>query len=384
MKRELRIGLIGYKFMGKAHSNAWHNVDRFFELPARPVMQVVCGRNGRAVKAFAKQWGWRNVETDYNALVEREDVDVVDIATPNNVHAEMAIAAARAGKAIICEKPLAMDVAEARRMVAAVKKARVFHMVWHNYRRIPAVALAKQLIEQGRIGRIRHWRAVYLQDWITDPDFPLVWRLRKEVCGTGAHGDLNAHLIDLARYLVGEIKEVIGLSKTFIKKRPLPKGEGKGLSRSRGKSGMGTVTVDDAVLFLSRFSNGAVGSFEATRFAPGRKNGWRFEINGSRGTLAFSFEDMNYLELYSLDDASHTRGFRRIIATEAEHPYMEAWWPPGHIIGYEHTFVNQARDAIVAICGRRRERPDFTDGLRCQDVLDGVMKSCQRGRWVNV
>ena len=382
MAKELNVALIGYKFMGKAHSNAWAKVNRFFNVPRSVVMRVVCGRNEKAVMAFARQWNWQSVETDYRAAVARDDVDVVDIATPNNTHTDMAIAAARAGKAIICEKPLAMTVTEAKRMVREVKKAGVFNMVWHNYRRIPAISLARQLIKEGRIGEIRHWRGVYLQDWIVDPKFPLVWRLRKDLCGSGAHGDLNAHLIDLARFLVGEITEVSGLAETFIKERPLPSDE-SGLAGKGGRK-KGKVTVDDAVLFLARFDNGAVGSFEATRFASGRKNGWRIEINGSKGSLAFSFEDMNYLDFYSLSDPAHVRGWRRIMATEPEHPYMEAWWPPGHIIGYEHTFVNQARDAVVAIARGKAEHPDFVDGLRCQEVMEAVMKSADTRRWVRV
>ena len=383
MAKDLRVGLIGYKFMGKAHSNAWLKVNRFFDLPRKVVMQAVCGRDADAVGAFAKQWGWTSVETDYRKLVRRDDIDLVDVATPNNVHARMAIAAARAGKHVVCEKPLAMTVAEAKEMLREVKKARVFHMVWHNYRRIPAIALAKRLIKEGRIGTIRHWRGVYLQDWINDPKFPLLWRLRKEICGTGAHGDLNAHLIDLARYLVGEVTHVSGLAETFIKERPLPV-DGGGLA-GRGRRKTGKVTVDDAVLFLARFDNGAVGTFEATRFATGRKNGWRIEINGSKGSLAFSFEDMNTLDFYSLADPEHARGWNRISVTDPGHPYLEAWWPPGHIIGYEHTFVNQARDIVAAIArGKRSEAPDFGDGLRCQEVLETVMKSVKTRRWERV
>jgi len=382
MAEGIRIGLVGYKFMGKAHSNAYLNVARFFNLPQPPVMKAICGRSEAAVRAVAEQWGWESVETDYHKLVARDDIDLIDIATPNNTHAEIAIAAAKAGKHVVSEKPLAMNVAEARKMLQAVRRAGVKHMVWFNYRRVPAIALAKKLIEEGRLGRIFHIRAVYLQDWIVDPEFPLVWRLRREVAGSGAHGDLNAHIIDLARYLVGEFASVVGMSETFIKERPLEV-EAGGLS-GRGGRKRGKVTVDDAVLFLARFRNGAIGSFEATRFATGRKNGERIEINGEKGSLVFNFERMNELEFYSAEDAPGEQGFKTILVTEPVHPYMSAWWPPGHIIGYEHTFVNQAADLLTGIAEDKPLSPDFEDGLRCQQVLDAVLESCKTGRWVRI
>ena len=382
MARGIRIGLVGYKFMGKAHSNAYLNVGRFFDLPRPPVMKAICGRSEAAVRAVARRWGWESVETDYRKLVERDDIDLIDIATPNNTHAKIAIAAAKAGKHLVSEKPLAMNVAEAKKMLQAARRARVKHMVWFNYRRVPAIALARKLIQQGELGRIFHVRVVYLQDWIVDPKFPLVWRLRKPIAGSGAHGDLNAHIIDLARYLVGEFASVVGMSETFIKERPL-EAEATGLS-ARGRKKKGRVTVDDAVLFLARFRSGAIGSFEATRFATGRKNGERIEINGEKGSLAFNFERMNELEVYSAKDPADRQGFKTILATEPVHPYISAWWPPGHIIGYEHTFINQAADLLTGIAKNRRLSPDFEDGLRCQQVLDAVLQSCKTGRWVRI
>ncbi len=382
MPKQIRIGLIGYQFMGKAHSNAYLNVAKFFNLDAVPVMQAVCGRNLMAVKAFASRWGWASYQTDYRKLVARRDIDLVDICTPNSSHYEIAMAAAAARKHIACEKPLAMNTAEATEMLKAVKKARVRHMVWFNYRRCPAIALAKRMIDEGRIGKVFHVRAVYLQDWIIDPKFPLAWRLKKDVAGSGAHGDLNAHLIDLARYLAGEITEVVGMANTFIKSRPV-ESAGGGLSGMAGK-GKGKVTVDDTVLFLARFADGAVGSFEGTRFAAGRKNYNRIEINGSKGSLAFLFEKMNELQFFSRAEPAHMQGFKTILATEPVHPYMEAWWPPGHIIGYEHTFVNQARDLLGGIAANKPLKPDFSDGLACQKVLDAVMESVEKKAWVKI
>jgi predicted dehydrogenase len=382
MPEELNVGLVGYKFMGKAHSNAWLNVAKFFDLPLKPVMRAICGRTEDAVRAVAENWGWEGYETDYKNLVTREDIDLVDVSTPNNTHAEISIAAAEAGKDVVCEKPFAMNVAQAKEMLQAVKEAGVRHMVWFNYRRVPAVALARRLIDEGRIGKIYHFRAQYLQDWIMDPEFPLVWRLRKEVAGSGAHGDLNAHITDLARYLVGEIDEVVGMSETFIKERPL-EAEAAGLSATSAQK-RGEVTVDDTVLFLARFANGAVGSFECTRFGGGRKNGERFEINGEKGTLAFNFERMNELEFFSREEPQELQGFKTILVTEAVHPYIEAYWPPGHLIGYEHTFVSQAADLVKGIAEGTELKPDFEDGLRNQEVLDAVMKSCEERAWIKV
>jgi len=383
MPKQINVGMVGYQFMGKAHSNAWYNAPRFFKLKATPVMKALCGRTEPAVKAVAENWGWQSVETDYRKLVARDDIDLVDITTPNSSHKKIAVAAAKAGKHVACEKPLAMNVKEALEMVRAVKQARVKHMVWHNYRRVPAIALAKQIIGEGRIGRLFHVRAVYLQDWIIDPNFPLAWRLRREVAGSGAHGDLNAHIIDLARHLVGEFAEVVGMKETFIKKRPIELAGGA-ITAGKTSKKKGNVTVDDAALFLARFENGALGSFEATRFANGRKNDERIEINGSKGSLVFNFERMNELQLYSSEDPQHLQGFKLIQATEGCHPYMHAYWPAGHVIGYEHTFVNQVADTMNGIAGNKKLWPDFVDGLRNQEVLDAVMQSCRERSWVKV
>ncbi len=381
--KQLNVGLVGYKFMGKAHSNAYRSVPLFFpDLPAMPVMKAICGRDQVGVEQAAAQFGWESTETDFGALIARDDIDIIDIGTPNNVHCEQVIQAAEAGKQIACEKPIGMTVAEARGMVDAVTKAGVKHTVWFNYRRVPAVALIKQMIDEGKLGQIYHFRGTYLQDWIVDPDFPLVWRLRDEIAGSGAHGDLAAHLIDLARYLVGEFDEVVGMDKTFIKERPLEL-EATGLSGT-ASSQKGEVTVDDAMLFLTHFKNGAVGSFEATRFATGRKNYNRIEINGSKGSLAWCFEDMNQVQFFSKEDDARHQGFRTILATESDHPYVGAYWPPGHIIGYEHTFINQVRDFVTAVANDTEIAPDMVDGLRCQEVLEAVTTSCRERSWIKI
>ncbi len=379
---EIGIGLVGYKFMGRAHSHAYHDVGQFFPLQATPIMRALCGRNEEAVKEVAHNWGWQSHETDYEKLVQRDDVQLIDIASPNHTHAEIALAAARAGKHIVCEKPLARTLSEAREMLAAVTEAGVKHMVWFNYRRVPALAFAKRLIADGKLGRIYHFRGAYLQGWGIDPKRPLVWRLKKESSGSGALGDLGSHIIDLARYLVGEFDEVMGLTETFIKERPL-EGDANATASEGGKRG--EVTVDDATLFLARFKSGAVGTFEATRFAPGRKNGQRLEINGSKGSLCFNLERLNELEFYSNEDENHLQGFRNIMVTDpGEHPYMDAYWRPGHIIGYEHTFINQAADLINGIATDEQLSPDFKDGVRCQQVMEAVLMSAQERTWVKV
>jgi predicted dehydrogenase len=332
----VNVALIGYNFMGKAHSNAYRQVGHFFSPRLTPRMKVLCGRTPAKVRAAARNYGWEETSTDWEEVVNRKDIDLVDISTPGDSHAEIAIAAARAGKAVFCEKPLGNTVPEAERMLAAVTKAGVTHMICHNYRRIPAVMLAKQLITEGQLGDIRHYRGTYLQDWITDPKFPMVWRLDKKQAGSGALGDLAAHSIDLARFLVGEIAEVAGDLKTFVKTRPLPDDPKK----------TGRVTVDDASTSLVRFRNGAIGTIEATRMAAGRKNYNRFEINGSRGSVAFDLERMNELEVYFESDPANARGFRRILVTEPGHPFFKAWWPAGHIIGYEHTFIHTVYDLL--------------------------------------
>ncbi len=384
MKKTLTIGMIGYNFMGKAHSNAWRQAPRFFDLPANVRLKTLCGRSAPRVADAAATLGWETVVTDWREVVADPEIDVIDITTPNDTHAEIALAAAEAGKAILCEKPLGMDVPECEAMVAAVEKAGVVNMVCHNYRRIPAIALAKKMIADGALGdRIYHYRARYAQDWIADPQFPMVWRLRSEIAGSGTHGDIDAHIIDLGRYLVGEIAEVCGLMETFVKKRPLQADFGAGL-KATGSEEMGDVTVDDAVSWIGRFQNGAIANLEATRFAYGRKNHITLEINGSGGSLAFNFEDMNRLQYYNAADPENQRGFRDILVTEGTHPYAGSWWPPGHIIGYEHTFVNTFADFIRAVVAGKSVQPTFRDGLENERVLSAISESAATKRWVTL
>jgi predicted dehydrogenase len=371
---EINVALIGYAFMGRAHSNAYRQVTPFLKPRLRPRMKVLCGRTRPNVEAAAKELGWEEVSTSWEEVIARKDIHLVDIATPGDSHAEIALAAAEAGKTVFCEKPLANSLADAERMLAAVEKAGVTHMICHNYRRAPAVMLARDLISRGELGDIRHYRGTYLQDWITDPKFPLVWRLDRTKAGSGALGDIAAHSIDLARFLVGEIAEVAGPLETFVKERPLP-----GHADRTGR-----VTVDDAATALVRFENGAMGTIEATRMAPGRKNYNRFEINGSKGSVAFDLERMNELEVYFEADPVASRGFRRVMVTEPEHPYIKAWWPPGHIIGYEHTFVHTVYELLEAMADRRVPSPSFVDGVRNQRVLDAVEKAAQTRAWVSV
>jgi predicted dehydrogenase len=370
----INVALIGYAFMGKAHSNAYRQVGPFFHPRLTPRMKVLCGRTPAKVRAAAREYGWEETATDWEEVVNRKDIDLVDISTPGDSHAEIAIAAARAGKAVFCEKPLGNTVPEAERMLAAVTKAGVTHMICHNYRRIPAVMLTKRLIEEGQLGEIRHFRGTYLQDWVTDPKFPLVWRLDKDKAGSGALGDIAAHSIDLARFLVGEIAGVAGDLKTFIKTRPLPGNPKK----------TGRVTVDDASTALVRFKNGAIGTIEASRMALGRKNYNRFEINGSLGSVAFDLERMNELEVYFEKDKPLVRGFRRILVTESGHPFFKAWWPPGHIIGYEHTFVHTVYDLLEAMADGKVPMPNFEDGVRNQRVLGAIEKAAANRRWVTL
>jgi predicted dehydrogenase len=383
--KQVRVGMVGYKFMGKAHSHAYYDVARFFDLKAEPVMVAICGRDEAGVRAAAAKLGWQEYETDWRRLVARPDIDLIDVSTPNNMHAEIAIAAAEHGKHVLCEKPLAMNLEQARRMKQAVDRAGVVHMICHNYRFAPAVQFAKQLIASGEIGEIYHFRAQYLQDWIMDPEFPLVWRLQREVAGSGAHGDLAAHIIDLARFLVGEIESVPGILHTFIKQRPLDtSGEGAWGARGGGARQMGEVTVDDASLFLARFRNGALGLFEATRFAGGNRNGNRFEINGSKGSIRWDLENMNNLQVYFHGDKAGEQGFRTINCTESVHPYAGHWWPPAHILGYEHTFVHLVAELMNGIAEGRSPAPNFDDGVRNQAVLEAVEESSRTGQWVKV
>ncbi|MGD9636443.1 MAG: Gfo/Idh/MocA family protein [Pirellulales bacterium] len=380
--KTVNVGLVGSKFMGKAHSNAYMTVAKFFNVEPQPVMKAVCGRHEAELAEFAQQFGWQSYETDWKKFVARADLDVIDIAAPGNLHCDIAVAALEAGKHLFCEKPLALNLADARKMLAAAKKAAVVNLVNFNYRCCPALALAHQMIKAGEIGEVRHFRATYLQDWLVDPSFPMNWRLRKEVAGTGAHGDLNSHLVDLGRFLVGEIREVVGLMKTFITERPA-EGRSAGLTATAGE-GTEKVTVDDASLFLARFAGGAIGTFEATRLAPGRKNFNRIEINGSRGSLVFNFEEMNVLEYYNSTDSTGRQGFRKIMATESIHPFFAAWWPPGHVIGYEHTFVHAVYELMCAINKKPSIMPTFKDGAQCVAVLEAVEQSAGDGSWVSV
>jgi predicted dehydrogenase len=335
------------------------------------VLQVLCGRDPGRADAAARQLGFAESSADWREVVARSDIDVVDICTPGDSHADIAIAAAQAGKAILCEKPLANSLAEAESMRAAVREAGVPHMLCHNYRRVPAIALAKRLIEAGDLGKIHHYRGSYLQDWIVDPDFPRVWRLERARAGSGALGDIASHSLDLARHLVGEIREVSGLLETFVHERPLEDG-----------SGTGPVDVDDAALALLRFENGAIGTLEGSRFCPGRKNQNRFEINGSKGSLAFDLERMNELEVYR--EEGPESGFRTIFVTEASHPYLMAWWPPGHGLGYEHTFIHTVLDLLNAIENDEIPTPNFEDGVRIQRTLDAIERSSRSRRWERV
>ena len=380
-KATLRVGMVGYGFMGAAHSQAWRTAGRVYDLPLRPAMVALCGRNGTAAAAAASRFGWESSETDWKQLVGRDDIDLIDICTPGDSHAEIAIAALEAGKHVLCEKPLANTVAEAEAMVAAAEAARhqgVRSMAAFNYRRVPALALARSLVAAGKLGIIRHVRAFYLQDWIVDPEFPLVWRLQKELAGSGALGDIGAHIVDLAQFILDDLLiGVSALTETFVKERPLPE-TSSGLSAIGGTT-RGAVTVDDAALFIGRFAGGALGSFEATRFASGRKNSMRIEINGSEGSLAFDFESMNELSFHDHTEDAELAGFRRILVTEPGHPYLSAWWPPGHLLGYEHSFTHQIRDLVEAIGIGQDPRPSFADGLQVQRVLAAVETSAGAG-----
>jgi predicted dehydrogenase len=391
--------MVGYAFMGAAHSQAWRTVNRVFDLPLRVRMAAVCGRDEAKVAAAAARLGWDEHATDWRAMIARDDIDVVDVCTPGDSHAEIAIAALAAGKHVLCEKPLANSVAEAREMVDAADRAAasgVRAMCGFNYRRVPAVSLMRQLVAAGRLGTIRHVRAVYLQDWIVDPQFPLVWRLQKDKAGSGALGDIGAHIVDLTQYVTGQrIAGVSALTETFIKERPLPAASSGLAATSNGGSSdasddgggpvTGPVTVDDAALFLARLDGGAIATYEATRFATGRKNGLRVEVNGSIGSVAFDLERLNELEFYDTSAPGTEQGFTRILVTEADHPYMSAWWPPGHIIGYEHSFTHEMRDFVQDIATGSDPAPSFADALQVQLVLDAVSRSAEAdSAWTQV
>ena len=373
--RSLRVGLVGYGFMGRAHSHAWRSVASFFDVPVRPALVAICGRNADAVGRAASTMGWDSSETDWRRLVERDDIDLIDICTPGSSHAPIAITALAAGKHVLCEKPLANTVDEAQAMADAAGKAAaigVRSMVGFNYRRVPAIELARRLVADGRLGAVRHVRAQYLQDWAADPELPLVWRLRADEAGAGSLGDLASHIIDLAEHLTHQrITSVSGLTETFIKERA-----------DAGREGhRGVVDVDDAALGLARFDGGALGTFEATRFAAGRKNALRIEVNGSSGSLAFDLEQLNELQFFDSADRSDAQGFRRVLVTEPEHPWFGAWWPAGHIIGWEHSFTHEISDLLDDIAADRDPTPSFVDGLHVQRVLAALSASADRRCW---
>jgi predicted dehydrogenase len=375
--KKLNIGLIGYGFMGRAHSNAFRKVSNFFDLKYQPVLKAICGRDEAKVKAFASRWGYETHETDWRKLIARKDIDLIDIACPNDVHKEIALAAAKAGKMILCEKPLSMDAAEGRQMVAAVEKAKVPNMVWYNYRRVPAVTLARQLIEEGRLGRIFHYRAKFLQDWTISKDLPQggagLWRLDIKVAGSGVTGDLLAHCIDTALWLNGSIDKVNAMTETFIKERK---------HNLTGK--VENVGIDDACAFLCRFKNGSLGTFESTRYARGHKALYTFEINGENASIFWDLHDLHRLQYFDHRDEGRVRGWRLLHITDGDHPYMGKWWVPGLQIGYEHSFVHQVADFLEAIAQGKAASPTFRDALETQNVCDAVLKSAASDKWEKV
>lgn len=373
----LRVAMIGYGFMGATHSQGFRTAPAAFDLPADVQMAVIVGRNAEAVAAAASKWGWQESATDWREVIAREDIDIVDIVTPGDSHAEIAIAALQAGKHVLCEKPLANTVAEAEAMAAAAASAAaqgVRAMVGFTYRRVPAVTLMRQLIAEGKVGRVAQVRAAYRQDWLVDPEMPLAWRLQKEHAGSGALGDIGAHAIDLAQFVTGQqLQAVSGVVDTIVKQRPL-QADGSGLSGTAGE-GYGEVTVDDIALFTGRFESGALGSFEATRFATGRKNALEIEVSGDAGALAWNLEDLNTLWFYDRTAENQTQGFTRILVTEPEHPYLSGWWPAGHMLGYENGFSNQVKDFVEAIVAGTDPHPTFAEGLQVQRVLESVLES---------
>jgi predicted dehydrogenase len=377
MRKLLNVGIIGYGFMGRAHSNAYRRVNNFFDLQYQPVLKAVCGRDAAKAKSFADTWGYEDVETDWRRLIGRKDIDLVDICTPNNLHREIALAAAQAGKMILCEKPLAMNSQEGKEMVSAVEKAGVANMVWYNYRRVPAVTLAKNLIEEGRLGRIFHYRAVFLQDWTISADLPqggtALWRLDASAAGSGVTGDLLAHCIDTAIWHNGRIDRVTAMTETFVKERK---------HNLTGK--VEPVGIDDACAFLARFHNGSLATFESTRYARGHKALYTFEINGEKASIQWDLHDLHRLSYFDHRDESGLRGWRSIHVTDGEHPYMGRWWVPGLQIGYEHTFVHQVADFLDGLAKSRPASPTFGDALETQKVCDAVLQSSKTGQWVEV
>ena len=375
--KKLNLGLIGYGFMGRAHSNAFRKVSNFFDLQYQPVLKAVCGRDEGKVKAFASRWGYETHETDWRKLIARKDIDLIDIASPNDVHKEIALAAAKAGKMILCEKPLSMNGAEGKEMVAAVEKAKVPNMVWYNYRRVPAVTLARQLIEEGRLGRIFHYRAKFLQDWTISKDLPQggagLWRLDVKVAGSGVTGDLLAHCIDTALWLNGSIDKVNAMTETFVKERK---------HNLTGK--VEKVGIDDACAFLCRFKNGSLGTFESTRYARGHKALYTFEINGENASIFWDLHDLHRLQYFDHHDEGRVRGWRSLHITDGDHPYMGKWWVPGLQIGYEHSFVHQVADFLEGLAQGKPVSPTFRDALETQYVCDAVLKSAATDKWERV
>ena len=387
MTETLRIAMIGHGFMGAAHSQGWRVAPRFFDLPLEPEMTVLVGRNQASTQASADKWGWAETATDWREVITRDDIDVVDIVTPGDTHAEIAIAALEAGKHVLCEKPLANTVAEAEQMAAAAARAAergIRSMVGFTYRRVPATTFARDLVAAGRLGEIRQVRAEYLQDWLIDENAPLTWRLQKERAGSGALGDIGAHAIDRDEFIPGQkLASVSGIIETLVAERPLL-GEGVGLSGT-ATAERGEVTVDDVALFTGRLESGALASFEATRFRTGRKNALRIEISGSLGAIAFDLERLNELEFYDATLPETALGFQRILVTENDHPYLAPWWPTGHILGYEHGFSHQAKDFVEAISEGTPPRPSFADGLHVQRVLEAIERSsADEARWTPV
>ncbi|MGE3174232.1 MAG: Gfo/Idh/MocA family protein [Planctomycetota bacterium] len=373
-RQVLNVAMVGHAFMGRAHGNALRQVGHFFDLPCRVVPKVVIGRDAARAAEAAQKLGFEESSVDLSAVLAREDIDVVDVATPNDSHYEIAMAAMVARKHVLCEKPLALSLQQAKAMAAMAKKRKVRVGLWHNYRRAPATALAARMIARGDIGEVRQVRAVYLQDWLSSPDAPASWRTEKKRCGSGAHGDLNAHLIDLTRALTGlEFEAVCGVQQTFTRVRPT----GRGKTKAK-------VDVDDAFCFLARFRGGAIGTYEATRVAPGRKNHNRIEVNGTAGSIAWNLERMNELEVFRFADARDGQGFRTVMCMDEVHPYAANWWPDGHIVGYEHTFVHHLADFVAALQSGRPFAPDFADGVAVQAVLEAAMRSAAKGGWVKV
>ena len=382
--KQLNFGLVGYKFMGKAHSNAIARLPMFFDCGAEIGMKAICGRDEEWVAQAAQQLGWAGYETSWESLVKRDDIDIIDITAPSNMHKVIAIAAAENGKHVFCEKPLALNLADAREMLETVQRTGVKHQIGFNYRFAPAIQLAKKIITDGKLGTIRHVRASYLQDFITDPEFPLVWRLQKDICGSGSLGDLGAHFIDLARFLVGDFKSVMGMQKTFIKSRPLVERMEGLTAAAQADAPRGEVDVDDGTVFIAEFQNGALGVFEATRFSAGHKNDLFIEVSGDKGSVKFTFERMNELQYFSAEDEEGLQGFRLIQASEGVHPYMTHWWPVGHVIGYEHTFVHEMYEFVQSIVNDKPTCPNFADGVECSRIIEAVELSSQRRVMVDI